>query len=199
MLIVFEGIDGSGKTTLAADLAARLRAAGHAVIETREPWTSPEGETLRRLLSQADRTTTPRQEFDLFHADRRLHVAQVVRPALARQEWVVQDRTFYSTAAYQGAVGLPVDEILRSSRQIAPEPDLVFLLDLEPEVALQRIERDRGSSTRFERLANLQRVRQLYRDLARRHRNFVMLDAEDPLEQLKGEVASLCSELVGAP
>src|SRR5262244_2741807 len=136
MLIVFEGIDGTGKTTLVQRLAGRLRAAGLDVVETREPWTSRHGMELARLLAQEERTSTRAQELALFHADRAEHVAQVVRPALARGAWVVQDRTFWSTAAYQGrpraeaesAGPLALDAIVEKSLTIAPKPDLTLLL-----------------------------------------------------------------------
>src|SRR5258706_148059 len=92
-LIVLEWIDGTGKTTLAARLHAALRASGVEAVGTREPWTSRHGQELTRLLAQPERTSTKEQELKLFHADRAEHVAQVVRPALARGAWVVQDRT----------------------------------------------------------------------------------------------------------
>src|SRR5688572_8190432 len=157
-LIVLEGIDGTGKTTLAARLAGALRGAGKTVVETREPWTSPAGQELRRVLAAKERTTSGEQELELFHADRAAHVAAVVAPALARGDWVVQDRTYWSTAAYQGARGIAVARILERSRAIAPTPDLTVLLELTPERALERIAANRATASSFERLEDLRAV-----------------------------------------
>src|SRR5262245_14357056 len=196
MLIVFEGIDGTGKTTLARRLAERLRAAGLDVVETREPWSSRHGRELARLLAQTERTSTREQELDLFHADRKEHVAQVVRPALARGAWVVQDRTFWSTAAYQGrpraespsAGSLAMDAIVAKSLTIAPKPDLTLLLLLAPEKALARIARSRSAATSFEKLATLRAVDRNYRELADGERSIVAVSADRPLEEVAAEV-----------
>jgi dTMP kinase len=190
MLIAFEGIDGTGKSTLAARLAARLRAGGREVVETREPWTSPAGTRLRELLGRSDRTTSGSEELELFHADRAAHVAAVVRPALARGAVVVQDRTFWSTAAYQGARGVPVPEILARSLAIAPRPALTILLELEPAVALERIARSRAGRSSFERLEDLRAVARIYADLAAREPSIVRIDAGRPLAEVESDVVA---------
>lgn len=209
MLIVFEGIDGTGKTTLAQGLAGKLRAGGLEVVETREPWTSRHGQELARLLAQKERTSTREQELELFHADRAEHVAQVVRPALARGAWVVQDRTFWSTAAYQGdsrASGDAKDANPRSlaaivarSLTIAPKPDLTLLLLLAPEKALERIARHRAKATSFEKLATLRTVDGNYRELAARERSIVSIAADRPIEEVAAEVERVCRERLGRP
>ena len=181
MLIVLEGIDGTGKTSVAAELARSARAAGHSVVATREPSDSPAGRQLRALLRQAARTSTPQEELELFHADREHHVKHVVEPALKANQWVIQDRTFYSTAAYQGALGLSVDAIVADSRRIAPEPDLVLLLWLEPAAALERIRQNRETLDNFEQLEYLEKVAAIYRRLAEQNPNFVSVDASQPL------------------
>ena len=198
-LIVLEGIDGTGKTTLSARLAAALRAAGHTVVETREPWTSPAGQELRRVLAAKERTTSGVEELELFHADRAAHVAALVAPALARGDWVVQDRTFWSTAAYQGARGLDVAAILARSAAIAPQPDLTVLLELSPEAALRRITANRAGTSSFEKLDDLRAVARVYGELAAAHPEFVRLDASPPLETVASELLAACSRRLGAP
>lgn len=207
MLIVFEGIDGTGKTTLAQRLAERLRATGLEVVETREPWTSRHGQELARLLKQKERTSTREQELDLFHADRAEHVAQIVRPALARRAWVVQDRTFWSTAAYQSQPAtstnpsspLSIDAILTKSLTIAPKPDLTLLLLLSPEKALERINRNRSTTSSFEKLDDLRAVDRNYRELARRDPSIVPIDVDRPLDVITTDINRICRDRLGRP
>ncbi len=198
-LIVLEGIDGTGKTTLAASLARRLRAAGLEVVETREPSSSQAGKKLRQLLAAKERTTSGAQELELFHADRADHVARIVRPALQRGAWVVQDRSFWSTAAYQGARGVRVDEILARSLSIAPKPDLTLLLELAPERALERIGRSRAAASSFERLADLRAVARIYAELAAREPSIMRVSADRPLEAVEADVAEICRARLGEP
>ncbi len=198
-LIVLEGIDGTGKTTLCARLAAALREGGREVVETREPWTSPAGIELRRLLAAKERTTSGEQELELFHADRAAHVAERVAPALARGAWVVQDRTYWSTAAYQGARGVPVTAILARSRAIAPTPDLTVLLELTPELALARIAANRASVSSFEKLEDLRAVARVYDELARGEPTIARLSAAVPLAAVERELLALCRARLGAP
>src|SRR5262249_33206338 len=158
-------------------LAEALRAAGVDVVETREPTRSAAGERLREIFSRAERTSTAEEELELFEADRREHVATLVEPALKRGAWVVQDRTFWSTAAYQGARGLDPDEIVRRSLVFARKPDLTLLLLLSPEEALARIARSRARPTSFERRDDLAQVDRVYRRLAAREPTIVSIEA----------------------
>jgi dTMP kinase len=198
-LIVFEGIDGTGKTTLAARLAGRLRAGGLEVVETREPWTSRHGDELRRLLAAKERTSTREQELLLFEQDRADHVRQLVAPALARGAWVVQDRTFWSTAAYQATAATPAAAIVARNRKFAPLPDLTLLLLLEPGRALERIARGRAATSSFERLEDLRAVDRVYRELAAREGSLVTVDADRPLETVAADVERICRERLGRP
>lgn len=192
MLIALEGIDGSGKSTIAAALADWLRSRGVEVVTTREPWDSDAGKQLRSLLAQSERTSTAEEEWQLFHADRREHVQKLVRPALARGAYVVQDRTFYSTAAYQGARGLDPEEILRESRRVAPEPDLTVLLSIRPETALARIRRGRETFSSFERLESLREVARIYAELAEASGTLAVVDAEQDPAVVLAAVQKLC-------
>ena len=150
VLIAFEGIDGSGKTTQARRLAHRLRNAGITVVLTKEPTTGPHGARLRASASSG--RLDPEAEVALFEADRREHVAQVIEPALVRGEVVIVDRYYFSTAAYQGARGLDPEAILVRNEAFAPEPDLLVLLEIPVAVGLARIrERGDGAGNLFER------------------------------------------------
>ncbi len=166
-LITLEGIDGAGKTTIAALLAERLAARGVEVVQTHEPGGFPEGEALRALILERD--WPPEAEALLFFADRAAHVRTLIAPALARGAWVICDRYTDSTLAYQSARGLAMER-LRSAAELAEcgvRPDATFWLDLPVEAALARIGA-RAPASRFEREALLERVRQAYAELHRR-------------------------------
>ena len=136
--IVFEGGEGSGKSTAAAALAQALRARGHEVLLTREPGSTPAGELVRALLHEP---LVPWAEAFAFLAARAQLVAEVIRPALDRGVVVVCDRFSASTFAYQGyARGLDLGT-LRTANNAATlglEPALTVLLDIDPEIGLRR-------------------------------------------------------------
>ena len=118
-LVALEGLDGCGKTTQAARIAEALRARGRDVVQTREPSEGPIGRKIRELARAGERVPAER-ELQLFTDDRREHVAQVIEPALAAGRWVITDRYFLSTVAYQGARGLDWREILAQQRSRVP-------------------------------------------------------------------------------
>ena len=140
--ITFEGGEGAGKSTQARLLAERLRAAGHHVVETREPGGTKRGEEIREfLLSGAAKDFGPMGEAVLFCAARDHHVKELIRPALMRGDWVVCDRFSDSTAAYQGAAGGVKPALIRALERVSVAdtvPDLTLILDVPPEAGLRR-------------------------------------------------------------
>jgi len=165
-LIVFEGLDGVGKTTQARLLAAALAAQGHEVVLTREPTDGPEGTQIRALAAQGRESRDPAQELELFQADRRRHVAEVLAPALARGAVVICDRYYYSTMAYQGALGLDPEAIRRDNAAFAPPPDLVILLTLPWDRLQARLQERKGGRDAFEQEDYLRRVAAVYDTLS---------------------------------
>jgi dTMP kinase len=141
--IALEGGDGSGKTTLSTALAARLQANGDEVVEVREPGGTPLGEQIRKLLLDSDHMD-PWAEALLFAAQRAQLARDVVAPALERGAWVISDRTYYSSIAYQGkARGLGLD-LVRQINEVALEgvvPGRVFVIEVDPGTALARQDR----------------------------------------------------------
>ena len=163
ILVVLEGIDGAGKSTLAGRLAEVLRARGHTVLQTREPTDGPFGKKIRALAQSGRDVVRPEDELFLFHEDRRAHVETVVRPALARGEIVIQDRSYFSTIAYQGERGLERARIREESERIAPRPDLLLVVDLPVAEALRRIAAGRsGGADDFEKAESLERIRKVF-------------------------------------
>ncbi|MGH8914577.1 MAG: dTMP kinase [Acidimicrobiia bacterium] len=190
--IALEGGDGSGKTTLSTALAVRLRAAGDRVIEVREPGGTPLGESIRGLLLDSS-DVDPWAEVLLFAAQRAQLARDVVAPALERGAWVISDRTYYSSIAYQGrARGLGEDRV-RQINELALGgvlPERVFVIEVDPGVALERQHRpDRIGS---ESVEFQQAVMSAYRDLAVSEPDrVVLLDGREQVDDLVDEVMEL--------
>ena len=150
--ITLEGGEGTGKSTQARRLAERLRSLGREVLTTREPGGSEGAETLRGLLLQGGEDRwSPLSETLLMYAARRDHLEKTIRPALARGAWVISDRFFDSTRAYQGAGGgAPEGLIAALEHHVVGDdrPDLTLVLDLPIEVGLQRA----GARTALDRI-----------------------------------------------
>ncbi|MGJ8725147.1 MAG: dTMP kinase [Roseibacillus sp.] len=152
-LIIFEGIDGTGKSTQLQLLAKVLEEQGEVVVTSREPTTGPFGQKLRASMSEG--RLSPKEELALFHDDRRDHVEHLILPALAAGKVVLLDRYYFSTMAYQGARGFDPKKIREENESFAPIPDHVFLLEVPVEVALERIGDRDGSGNTFEQEENL--------------------------------------------
>jgi len=136
--IVIEGIDGTGKSTLAQRLADALRARGRDVLITNEPTRLPSGKLISERLADPSTKLTAWEWLGMFVADRRMNIDTVVKPALERGADVIQDRSLYSTLVYQGEMGVPAAEILKRHEGWHPTPDLVVILDLAPRFGLAR-------------------------------------------------------------
>jgi len=164
LLIVLEGIDGSGKTTQARSLVRRLRRRGRPAVLFREPSRGKWGREIKRLAARAG-SLTPEEELALFLKDRRENVGRNLRPALDRGRVVVLDRYYFSTIAYQGAKGLDTGRIRRLNEAFAVRPDLVIVLDIEAGAGLARIAGRRTRDELFEREDYLVRVARIFRGL----------------------------------
>jgi dTMP kinase len=173
LLIVLEGIDGSGKTTQARRLVRALRRAGLEALSFREPTRGRWGREIKEKARRPD-SLTPEQELSLFLKDRRENVSRNLLPSLDRKKGVVLDRYYYSTIAYQGAKGLSRERIRRLNEKFAPRPDLVFILDVDPARGLGRIKDRPKKEPLFERENYLARVRRIFRSF--RGRKFIHLD-----------------------
>ena len=140
--ITFEGLDGTGKSTQMRKLALALRAAGHKVVESREPGGTATGEKIRRvLLDSATHGLSPLAELALMFASRAQHIAEVIQPALDHGQIVLCDRFTDSTEAYQGSGRkLGSDAVLKLHRVLCGDlqPDLTILLDSDPAASIGR-------------------------------------------------------------
>jgi dTMP kinase len=189
LFLVFEGIDGSGKTTQVRLLADRLQALGLPVLRTAEPSDGPAG----RLIRFASTRFEPLEEARVFAQDRSYHVEQVIIPALRQGVTVISDRYFYSSLAYQGARGVAFQEILELNRGFLVQPHLIFLLLLSVDTALSRIEADRTEGySLFEAEDYLRAVDRIYRSLV--DPLICAVPAEGPANQVHDHVFSALRE-----
>lgn len=158
-LIVFEGIDGVGKSTHIKRLSQHLEEKGFEVVTDFEPTYGQWGKKLR------ESATTGRlpmnEEIDLFLKDRREHVELVIAPAIAAGKVILLDRYYLSMMAYQGARGADVAAIRKANEEFAPIPDAVVWLDLPVERALERIG-SRGACDSFEKKESLEACRNIF-------------------------------------
>jgi dTMP kinase len=165
LFIAFEGIDGTGKTTQIEMLASVLESQGMTVVATREPTDGQYGRKIRALFQDRS-SVTPEEELKLFIDDRREHVREIIAPALADGKVVLTDRYYFSTAAYQGAVGHDPQMILRENEKFAPIPDLVIILDAPVAVGVHRVQKIRGEALNdFEQESMLNKVAEIFATL----------------------------------
>ncbi|GMV62111.1 MAG: thymidylate kinase [Parvibaculum sp.] len=190
--ITLEGGEGAGKSTQVRLLAAKLEEQGHKVVVTREPGGAPGAEAIRRLIVNGDTDRwTPKAEALLMFAAREDHLAQTIRPALARGEWVVCDRFADSTMAYQGVAQGLGQKFVNDLRELVvgdDMPALTLVLDLSPETGLARAGRRANGEDRYERMEIEfhQTLRQAFLNIAKNEpERCVVIDAERD----KGEVA----------
>lgn len=200
--VSFEGGEGAGKSTQAKILSRQLASLGHSVLRTREPGGSAGAEAVRGLL--LSRPWDPLAEMALHFAARREHWSRSIQPSLDAGSWVVCDRFFDSTLAYQvGGQGAPreVWAQLRAALLGDVAPDLTLLLDLPVEAGLARAGA-RGETNRYEALGPEfhARVRQTFLDQAAAEPGrFAVIDATQPLEAVSAAILAACRERLGLP
>ncbi|MEM6897610.1 MAG: dTMP kinase, partial [Pseudomonadota bacterium] len=196
LFLSFEGIDGSGKSTQAALLDERLKAAGHATLRTREPGGSPGAEEIRRLLVEGDPDRwSAETELLLFTAARRDHLEKLINPALARGDIVITDRFADSTRIYQGAtrgdLRATVDTL--HSLMIGQEPDLTIIVDVDPATALERGLARGSGEDRFEDfgLDFQEKLRAGFLALAKAEARCKVVDGDRPPDVIAEDVWAL--------
>ncbi len=203
VFITFEGIDGSGKSTQARRLADHLRATGRDVVLTREPGGSPGAEEIRRLVLEGDPDRwSAETEILLFTAARRDHLEKTIAPALAAGKAVICDRFADSTRLYQGITrgdlrGL-VDQL--HALMIGREPDLTFIIDMDPALGLARAKGRNGAEERFEDFGEAlqQKMRAGFLDLAREFADrCVVVDGNRGIDAVAADVARLADGRLG--
>ncbi len=208
LFITLEGVEGSGKTTQAATLAATLRKEGRTVSVTHEPGGTRAGEAIRKIFLDPEVSLDVASELLLVLADRAQHVREKLRPGVEAGEIVISDRYSDSTVAYQGygrGFDLP---LLRQLNQLATAgmiPDLTIVLDCPAEVGLARTrERVKGQAHRFDRFESEmldfhRRVRDGFLAIAKAEPDRIrIVDSQQPYEHAAAEILSAANELIRA-
>ncbi|HEX5491247.1 MAG TPA: dTMP kinase [Candidatus Udaeobacter sp.] len=194
--ITFEGSEGSGKSTQANKLAARLQRCGVPYILTREPGGTPIGESIRELLQFAPHNSnmTAEAELLLFEASRSQLVREVITPALERGMCVIADRFLDSTTVYQGAARKLDHQIIDRLNAFAVGdciPDITFALDVDAITAESRMQREPRKADRMEQQPEefYERVRQGYRELAAREsKRIVLINGARDQDEIANEI-----------
>jgi len=193
--IVFEGGEGSGKTSAINIAVEAIKASGKDVVKTREPGGTSGAEAIRSILIVDGAEYDPRTNVMLFAAARRDHVTKLIKPALERGDWVVSDRYVLSTLAYQGAgEGVPVDYI-KNLHDLTAEgilPDLTIILDIDPVIGIERsnkrLAEQKSNENRFEgyELDFHRRLRQQNIDYDWSDKTII--DASHPIDDVQQEI-----------
>ena len=194
-LVAFEGIDGAGKTTQARLLHEYLLNRGFDVLLTKEPTDSIYGRRIRKLAQEDRFSVAPKEEYRLFVNDRKVHVENLIKPALTAKKIVILDRYYFSTIAYQGALGLDAQEIQEENESFAPVPEIVFLLSIPPRLGIIRIEKSRKQKPNlFEKEEELAKVAAVFASL--REGYLFTIDGSQPIPTIHETVVNVIDDVV---
>jgi len=193
ILIVFEGIDGSGKSVQAKLLQERLSEKGFDVVSFQEPSDSQWGREIKKKALHPD-SLSPEEELDLFVKDRRENVEKNLKPALQEKKVIILDRYYFSTVSYQGARGIDPERIRKINEKFAPKADLVFILDIDAWSGLDRIKNRKNKERLFEREDYLAKVNQIFRSL--KGKNFIHLDALETEEEISQKIEKIALDFL---
>jgi len=202
MFITLEGVEGSGKTTVAKALIKILEDAGHAVIYTREPGGNKIAESIREVILDTSHTSMDaRTEALLYAAARRQHLVDVIEPALTEGKIVICDRFIDSSIAYQGyarAIGAELIEFINDFAIAGKRPDLTILIDVRPEVGLERINKDKNREINrldLEELSFHQAVYNGYHEIAKKYNKRIkIINGEQTVAGVVTQLTSIIKE-----
>ncbi len=187
LFIVFEGIDGSGKSTQCDLLFKHAVSLGLPAIRLAEPTDGQWGRKIRAMLREKEMAPAEEQ-MRLFILDRQEDAEKNIIPALKENRIIVMDRYYYSNAAYQGAAGMAPEAIIAENRKMRfPEPDRVYFVDIPPESAMKRVTvRSGGNKEVFEKESFLLKVRENFLSIA--DERFLVLDGTKSIEEIFEEI-----------
>lgn len=202
-LVVFEGLDGSGKGTMIRLTKNYLLARGIAkgrILVTQEPTEGKYGKKIKEMLREEKEPEKNAKKFlDLYLRDRKEHLKEQILPALQKGKIILCDRYKYSTIAYQSAQGLDRDEIVALHSRMQ-KPDLAIILDLPVSVALERVKRDekRGVIEKFEKAFFLKKVRENFLDMRNifQNENIKIINASLPADEVFKEIIKEINKLL---
>ena len=193
LFIVFEGLDGAGNSTQSMLLAEFLKGRGKDVLLTKEPTENPIGKIIRDVLQKKMKTSPVALQI-LFTADRGHHLHSEIEPALEQGKVVISDRYMFSTMAF-GGLGADM-EFLKHINSKFRVPDITFIIDVPPEVAIKRISSRQGDVELFEEAEKLEKTRKNYLKLKDQFPNVHVIDGDRPIEAVAAEVQKIVLEKI---
>ncbi len=192
-LVVFEGIDGTGKSTQIKLLADYLRAQGKEVVTDYEPTRGEWGMKVRNAALSGERLSID-EEINCLLQDRREHVRELIEPALARGAWVLLDRYYLSMMAYQGATGVNVERLREMNEEFATIPDVAFWLDIPVDLAMERMNARGNGKDAFENEPFLQACANIYSAMEMPW--LYRIEADGSIDEIHNVIRKIvCSEL----
>jgi len=190
ILIAIEGIDGAGKTTQVQMISDYYKKEGFQVSRFREPTRGPYGQMIRELAMKGRDHVSAQEEFELFIKDREEDCNLNIGPALDRKELVIMDRYYFSSIAYQGALGLDVKYIQEENEKIAIKPDLVIILDCAVKIGLNRIMDFRNEiPNHFEQEELLEKSREIFNKM--HDSNIQIIDSSRNEDEIYGHLKNI--------
>ncbi len=193
LFVLFEGIDGAGKTTQARKLEERLYGMGHHPLYLKEPTNGPWGQKIRQIATHGRDGVTREEELSYFINDREEDSKQNIIPALKAGKIVVMDRYIPSNMAYQGALGFDVKVIAEKNRHF-PQPDITFFLDINPEEGLKRVEVRGGANVGYEKIGFLKEVYRIFNGPG--FESLIRIDARQGIDAVSGKIWERVSSLL---
>lgn len=201
LFIVLEGIDGSGKTTQARLLESRLSKENRPVHRTFEPTDNKIGRTIRAIIRQEDKVH-PETLAALFVADRLDHILDEsygMKAQLAQGKHVISDRYYFSSYAYH-STDMPMDWVIAANSLCADllKPDIIFFIDVDPALSMQRIANEREQTDLFETKSQLEKIRANYMDAFEKKKDdehIVIIDGNQSEDQIHNEIYSIISAM----
>ena len=191
--IVFEGLDGSGQSTQVEILGKFLEEKEYEVLKTKEPTKDSKfGKKIRKILDKEERIS-PKKLQKLFSKDRAWHLKKVIIPALKKGKIVISDRYFFSSFSYGMSEGIDLKELLAFNKKFLL-PDLVFFLDVSPEVCIQRIEKRGERKTLFEKKEKLKKVYEGYKKVLKEFENsteIYFINGERSIEEVSLDIKKI--------
>ncbi len=192
--IVFEGPDGSGQTTQVNLLKEALEKKGLDVVATKEPTeNSPVSRKIHSILKH-EIESSPQKLQELFVEDRRHHVQNFILPNLEKSKIVISDRYFLSTLAY-GSLSCDLGW-LTTLNQNFPNPNITFILDVNPEICIERIIKRGKAAQFFETKKKLTRIMENYRNLAPKFKNTRLINGEGSIKEVHQKIVEIVSKIL---
>lgn len=189
--IVIEGIDGSGKSTIARNLSSLLEQKGYETVLTKEPGDSPLGQKIRELVQTPQIPIDPTAEFLLFAADRAQHFSEIIIPSLEQKKIIISDRLSDSSLAYQGyGRGLDVIRINSINQWVMNSitPDITFFIRVCVETALKRVNKRNEALSTFEKKNFLEKVAHGFETIYKNKNNVIIVDGEQDSEKIVNDL-----------